>query len=113
MTETGLSRRSFISGAGIAALTLMIAPHLARADAKAVEDELKRLFGSKPIAEGRVKLDIPQIAENGLVVPLNIDVESPMSQTDYVSRVYVFAEGNPLPHVITYHFTPASGRASA
>ena len=113
MMIPGLSRRSFMSGAGIAALALTMAPYMARADAKAVELELKKLFAGKPMAESRVRLDIPQIAENGLVVPLNIDVDSPMSETDYVSRVHVFAEGNPLPHVITYHFTPASGRASA
>jgi sulfur-oxidizing protein SoxY len=113
MKGRGLSRRAVISGAGIAALALVITPHLARADARAVEDELKRLFGGKPMAEGRIKLDLPQIAENGLVVPLNIDVESPMSETDYVMSVHVFAEGNPNPHVITCHFTPDCGRASS
>lgn len=113
MTKAGFSRRSFIAGASIAMLALAIAPYTARADAKAVEEELKKLFGDKAIAEGRVKLDVPQIAENGLVVPLNIDVDSPMSEADHVKKVHIFADGNPSPHVITYHFTPASGRASA
>jgi sulfur-oxidizing protein SoxY len=113
MTETGLSRRRFVSGASLAGLALVIAPHIAHADVQAVKDELQRMFGSAPMTEGRVKLTLPQIAENGLVVPLNIDVESPMSETDYVRSVHVFAEGNPLPHVISYHFTPECGRASA
>jgi sulfur-oxidizing protein SoxY len=113
MTEAGLSRRTFLAGASLGALALLITPHLALADPQMVEDELKKLFGDKSMAEGRVTLDVPQIAENGLVVPLNIDVESPMTADDYVKAVHVFADGNPRPHVITYHFTPASGKASA
>ncbi len=113
MIKTGLSRRTFVAGASLTALALVIAPYTAHADVKGVEEELKKLFGDKPMAEDRIKLDVPQIAENGLVVPLNIDVESAMTDADYVKSVHVFADGNPLPHVITYHFTPMSGRASA
>jgi sulfur-oxidizing protein SoxY len=113
MMEAGVSRRAFLAGTSIAALALFIAPNAAFADVKAVEDEMKKLFGDKKISEGKITLDVPQIAENGLVVPMNIDVESPMTDQDYVKAVHVFAEGNPLPGVISYHFTPASGRASA
>ena len=56
---------------------------------------------------------MPEIAENGLVVPVNVDVESPMTDADYVKSVHVFAEGNPLPAVVSYRFTPACGKASA
>jgi sulfur-oxidizing protein SoxY len=113
MINARLSRRTFAAGAGLTALALVIAPYTARADVKAVEEELKKLFGGKPMAEDKIKLDVPHIAENGLVVPLNIDVESAMTDADYVKSVHVFADGNPSPHVITYHFTPASGKASA
>jgi sulfur-oxidizing protein SoxY len=113
MMQAGWSRRTFIASAGLGALALVIAPYTALADTQAVEEALTKLFGAKSMAEGRVKLDVPQIAENGLVVPLNIDVESPMTDADYVKSVNVFADGNPIPHVIAYRFTPASGRASA
>jgi sulfur-oxidizing protein SoxY len=112
MMKSELSRRTFVATAGLGLLAAAIAPHTALADVAAVEAELKKLFGGKTMAEGRIKLDVPQIAENGLVVPLNIDVDSPMTDKDYVKSVHVFAEGNPLPHVITYRFTPAAGRAS-
>jgi len=113
MTKIRISRRNFVVQGAVGALALALVPHVARADLPAVEAELKKLFGDKSIGEGRVKLDVPQIAENGLVVPLNIDVESPMTETDYVKAVHVFADGNPQPHVVTYHFSPESGRASA
>lgn len=108
-----LSRRTFVAGAGISLLAAAIAPYATFADEKAVETELQKLFAGKAMAEGRVKLDIPQIAENGLVVPLNIEVESPMSAQDHVKAVHVFADGNPLPQVVTFRFSPASGRAAA
>ena len=113
MKNAVLSRRTFIQNASLGALAILIAPHTVLADTKAVEDELKKLFGDKPMKDGRVKLDVPQIAENGLVVPLNIDVESPMSEADHVKSVHIFADGNPSPHVVTYRFAPAAGKASA
>ncbi|MFG1392057.1 thiosulfate oxidation carrier protein SoxY [Xanthobacter agilis] len=107
------SRRRALQMAGVAALAAVLAPRLSRATEAQVADEMKALFGGKTMGEGKIKLDLPEIAENGLVVPINIDVESPMSETDFVRSVHVFADGNPLPQVVTYHFTPESGRASA
>lgn len=107
------TRRATLRMAALAFAAAALAPRLATADTKAVEDELKKLYAGKPMAEGRVKLDVPQIAENGLVVPVTIDVESPMTETDYVKAVHVFADGNPQPGVFTFRFSPECGRASA
>lgn len=107
------SRRETM-GIGLAAmLAAVLAPRLVMASEEAVAAELKKLYGDTSMAEGKVKLDLPEIAENGLVVPLNIDVDSPMTETDYVKAVHVFADGNPLPQVVTYKFTPQSGKAAA
>lgn len=107
------SRRQFLATGGIAALAAALAPRMAFADEKAVAEEIRKAFGDKPQAAGRIKLDVPQIAENGLVVPINIDVESPMTADDFVKAVHVFADGNPLPRVVTYRFAPECGKASA
>jgi sulfur-oxidizing protein SoxY len=107
------SKRQFMRMAGIAAVAAIIAPRMAFASASDVAAEIKKLYGDKAPASGRIKLDVPQIAENGLVVPINIDVESPMTAADYVKSVHVFAEGNPQPGVVTYRFTPECGKASA
>jgi sulfur-oxidizing protein SoxY len=107
-----ISRRATLAGS-MAIFAVALAPRLALADAKAVEAELKKLFGDKPMATGKIKLDVPEIAENGLVVPITVDVESPMSEADFVKSVHVFADGNPLPGIISYSFTPACGKASA
>ncbi|MFN3892705.1 MAG: thiosulfate oxidation carrier protein SoxY [Beijerinckiaceae bacterium] len=107
------SKRQFLRTAGIAAIAAVIAPRLASASPAEVAAEIKKLYGDKKLEAGRIKLDVPQIAENGLVVPINVEVESPMSATDFVKSVHVYAEKNPLPHVVSYRFTPESGKAAA
>jgi sulfur-oxidizing protein SoxY len=107
------SKRQFLRTAGIAAVAAVIAPRLAFATAADVAAEIKKLYGDKKLESGRIKLDVPQIAENGLVVPINVEVESPMTANDYVKSVHVFAEKNPLPGVVSYKFTPEAGKAAA
>ena len=107
------TRRETLAMAAIAGLAAILAPRLSLADEQAVAAEIKKLYGEKKFESGKIKLDVPEIAENGLVVPVNVDVESPMTDADYVKSVHVFAEGNPLPAVVSYRFTPACGKASA
>ncbi len=111
--DVGLSRRSALKAGAFAAVATVLAGRLAFADANAVTAELKKLYGDKAMAEGKVKLDVPEIAENGMVVPINVEVESPMTDADYVKSVHIFADGNPLPGVVTYTFSPACGKAAA
>ncbi len=108
-----LTRRDALAMAAIAGLAAILAPRMSFADEKAVAEEIKKLYGDKKFESGKIKLDVPEIAENGLVVPINVDVESPMTDADHVKSVHVFAEGNPLPGVVSYKFTPACGKASA
>ncbi|MES2031607.1 MAG: thiosulfate oxidation carrier protein SoxY [Pseudomonadota bacterium] len=108
-----MTRRETLAMAAIAGLAAILAPRLSLADEQAVAAEIKKLYGDKKFESGKIKLDVPEIAENGLVVPVNVDVESPMTDADYVKSVHVFAEGNPLPAVVSYRFTPACGKASA
>ncbi len=62
---------------------------------------------------GRIRLNAPEIAENGNTVPISVEVESAMSGEDLVRSVTLFADGNPLPEVVTFHFTALSGSARA
>jgi sulfur-oxidizing protein SoxY len=107
------TRREALALAGIAGLVALIAPRISVADEQAVAAEIKKLYGDKKFESGKIKLDVPEIAENGLVVPVTVDVESPMTEQDYVKAVHVFADGNPLPGIVSYRFTPACGKASA
>jgi sulfur-oxidizing protein SoxY len=63
------------------------------------------------INEGRVKVVLPELAENGNSVPLRISVESPMTASDHVKMIYVFSEQNPIANVVRFHVGPRSGVA--
>lgn len=107
------TRRETFGLAAAASLAALLAPRMSFADEAAVTTEIKKLYGDKPLGSGKIKLDVPEIAENGLVVPINVEVESPMTDADYVKAVHVYADGNPLPGIVTYRFTPACGKAAA
>ncbi len=76
-----------------------------------VDASIASLFGGRKIREGRVKVELPPISENGYSVPLSVAVESPMTDTDHVVRIAVFAEENPLPDVARFEFGPNAGVA--
>jgi sulfur-oxidizing protein SoxY len=106
------SRRSMIIAAG-AFTALLLAPRLALATPEQVEAEINKLYAGKTANEGKIRLDLPTIAENGLLVPLSFEVESPMTDADYVKAVHVFADGNPNPGVASFFFTPMVPKAAA
>src|SRR5262245_9601598 len=108
-----LTRRNVVVGGGVAALAAILAPRLAAASPEQVEAEINKLYAGKAMADGRIKLDLPSIAENGLVVPLGFEVESPMTDKDYVKAVHVFGDGNPNPGVASFYFTPMMPKAAA
>ena len=86
------------------------APALAKNDA---EEAIKKFTGGKTPTQGKIKLDLPEIAENGNTVPMTVTVESPMTEQSYVSEVLIVADENPRSGVVTFHFSPASGVAEA
>jgi len=106
------SRRRVLAVGALGGIVAALAPRLAMAKPEDVAAEIKKLYGDKAIAPGKVKIEMPQIAENGNVVPMTVSVDSPMTDADYVKAVHVFAEGNPLPVVATFYFTPACGKAA-
>jgi sulfur-oxidizing protein SoxY len=120
MTKTSelgsLTRRQALKRAGalgaFAAAGLAFAPKV-MADQKMVDEAVMKLIGDKQAKEGKITLDLPQIAENGNTVPVGVEVDSPMTEDDHVKAVHLFAQGNPAPEVGTFRFTPANGKAAA
>ena len=112
MTEhRGWSRRTWLRDA---ALTFAVSatPLPLSAAPEEVARELREIFGTKPITDGRVELSLPALAENGNSVALGIDIDSPMSELDHVVSIHVFAQKNPLPRIAEFELGPLAGRAS-
>jgi sulfur-oxidizing protein SoxY len=109
--RAGVSRRGVLAGAGgLAVVGIALTPTDGRATPAAVAEQVKKLTGGAEVKTGRVILKMPQIAENGNTVPLTVSVDSPMSGTDYVKAVHVYADGNPAPDVASFTFSPLSGK---
>ena len=101
-----------LAGTGVIAVAgISLFPVTASADAAAVSKAVMKRIGDKSTKSGRITLELPQIAENGNTVPIGFEVESPMTDSDYVKAVHIFAEKNPSPEVATFRFTPANGKA--
>jgi sulfur-oxidizing protein SoxY len=116
MDNSVLDRRAFVLGASAVAaiMPFLAAPAAAQVAPQTWEEALKRLVGdAQPTTNGKLTLDLPEIAENGNMVPITVSVDSPMSEKEHVKAVHVLATANPQPSVVTFRFTLLSGRASA
>ncbi len=107
-----ITRRQALSigGSILAAAAIGVRPVFAANDS---QDIIDKFTSGKTAKEGRITLELPQIAENGNTVPISFSIESPMTKADYVKRVVLVADANPRGGVATFNFTPASGVAEA
>jgi sulfur-oxidizing protein SoxY len=120
MSEHEISRRAALQALGAlgvaGALTLGVPARAAAQQLgvhERVEDGLRRVFGNRPLKDGSglVKLETPLIAENGAVVPVAVEVSSPMTAADHVTSIYLVADTNRIPIIMRATFTPQSGQA--
>jgi sulfur-oxidizing protein SoxY len=107
-----ISRRHFLL-LGLAAGTAraQLPPNIAEIRKAALDAAIRKTTGGAPIREGKVKLEVPPLIDNGNAVPLAVEVESPMSEADHVRAIHVFTERNPQPYVLTARLGPRAGRA--
>ena len=98
-----MMRRRFLVLAG-SGLIVPLAP--VRATPVQVASLINELVGEAELQDGKVKLDLPVMVENGNSVGMTISVDAPVGD---VRSVDVFAEGNPLPHVLHVQFGPRAG----
>ena len=113
MPSSKLNRRQFALGAAAgAAIAGLPAALIAQDAAPAWEQAVKKVLGDAKPIEGKLQIDMPEIAENGNTVPFTISVDSPMSETDRVKVIHVIATANPQPGVAVFRFSPLSGKAT-
>lgn len=115
MDNSVLDRRAFLLGAGAVAalLPFLGAPAAAQEAAQTWEDAVKKIAGdAKPVSDSRFTFELPEIAENGNMVPFTIGIDGAMTEKDNVKAIHVIATANPQPSVASFRFTPLSGRAT-
>jgi sulfur-oxidizing protein SoxY len=70
------------------------------------------LVDAEPVVGEPLTIDLPELAENGNVVPYSLAVESPMTDTDYVRTLHLLSTANPQAAVAKFHLVPATGKAT-
>jgi sulfur-oxidizing protein SoxY len=105
------TRRRFLGLAGSTALSVAIRVRPAEATPDSMAAAIRTVVGGAPVQNGKVKLDIPPLVENGNSVPMTVSVTSPMTANDYVKSIHVFNEKNPQPNLGNFYLGPRAGRA--
>ena len=107
------TRRRFLIGAGGMALSPLPDARAQSQDRPAaMRAAIKALTGDAPLQEGRIKVELPPLVENGNAVPLGITVESPMTDADHVKAIHIYTEKNPQPYVANFQLGPRAGTAN-
>jgi len=108
-----MDRRRFL-GQAAAIVVLPFGPPFGPASAtpQAMAEAIKKVVGDSAVTEGRVRLDMPPLIENGNTVPLVVSIESPMTVADHVKAIHVFNEKNPQPNVFSVRLSARNGKAT-
>lgn len=118
MNCTDISRRRWVQLAStsgmawtLAAPQRLMAQQISFDQQRTVPDMLQELAGTKPVREQGVALTVPTLADNGTLVPVTVQVDSPMTDKDHVSHIYLLSSRNPVMQVAAFFVGPWSGRA--
>jgi sulfur-oxidizing protein SoxY len=101
------TRRAVLGAVGLTTIAAVVPAAFATDEASL----LRALFGTLPTLSDRVRLDMPSKFPSGYTVPLDLAIDSAMTDTEHPRAVHVIAPRNPLIRVAVFHFTPASGQA--
>lgn len=111
LIREGLTRREVTAGIAAVALVPLAPGSRAAVAGDQISTALEKITGGVPVNDGRVKLEISSLAENGLSVPLTVSVDSPMTADDHVKTIHILSEKNPVTEVVKFNLSPRMGRA--
>ena len=113
MRKQYTTRRDFLGLAGSAAVAgavPIVALRPLEATPVMLNSAIRNVVGEAQVREGKVKLDIPPLVENGNTVPMTVSLASPMTPEDHVKSIHVFNEKNPQPNIGNFYLGPSNGR---
>lgn len=114
-----MKRRSFLKSiCAVSAVAAVSTPSMLLAkeapkggNALSYDKAVAAITGGKAVVDSdKVSLTVPEIAENGAVVPVKINVESPMTETDYVKAIHVLSTKNGNSRCADVMLTPMNAK---
>jgi sulfur-oxidizing protein SoxY len=104
------ARRAWLRSAAATGL-LIAAPPLALAAEADLAAAIRAYTGGATPADGKVRLEVAPLVENGNAVPVTVDVETLMTPADHVRSIAIFNQKNPQRDVAVFTLGPRCGRA--
>lgn len=105
-------RREFLFAAGALALAGSgFWPASAVATTEEAKAAIKEIAAGAPLKQGRVKLQIPSVADNGARVPVTVSVDGPVTAADHAVIIHIISDGNPFPETVSFTLGPDVGKA--
>jgi sulfur-oxidizing protein SoxY len=114
-----MERRNFIKGiCAASAVAATITPSALMAEDApkggnllTYDAAVAAITGGKTVTDSnKVALTVPEIAENGAVVPVKVNVESPMTDADHVKAIHVLSTKNGNARCADVMLTPLNGK---
>jgi len=84
---------------------------LAESRLRTFEEMVKPFVVNQPLVKEGVSLTLPELADNGHLVPLHLKVDSPMTEASHVTHIYLVSQRNPVPLMCLFVLGPWNGRA--
>lgn len=109
-----MNRRDFCKTTSVLALAVFSGEALFAADASktlSVAEVIAKFTGGKTSKQSLVALSAPEIAENGLVVPLKVLVDIKPDDPLFPKKIHLIAPENPFPTICSMTISKRNGRA--
>lgn len=105
---TAIDRRRRKVLAGLAALAVV---RPAAATPEEMAAAIKAFTDGAAPRQGRVRLDVASLVDNGNTVPVTVRVDSPMTAADHVAAIAIFNERNPETGIAVFTLGSRAGKA--
>lgn len=105
-----MRRRTFLARLG-GAISIPVLPGAGRAQVTQLDQDARAITNGAPVRKGRVRLELPQLADNGNSVAMRVSVQSPMTAEDHVKVIHLFSDRNPVARMASFYLGPHAGKA--
>jgi sulfur-oxidizing protein SoxY len=106
-----ISRRQAVAGVAATGAGLVIGVATSSDGAFAANDyaeQIRKFTGGRQPVEGLLRLELPELAENGNTVPISVTVDASLRADVHVEEILVVAPANPNSRVVRFRFSPMS-----
>jgi len=104
------TRRAALAGAACSAAALGLARRAA-ADQAHLDAAIRQLTGPARVEPRGVKVEMPELAENGFSVPIVVEVGPDALVGRHVETIHILSERNPVTEISSIRLGKRAGRA--